>query len=98
MSNGIDFKKIAIESRELMNAALARETALREELALIIASFDELAACVDFSEARLDQTGDSTIDCANQLQQRLTVAEKRVAELTSFIDDVVMRNPLAKIH
>lgn len=85
MSNGIDFKKIAIESRELMNAALARETALREELALIIASFDELAACVDFSEARLDQTGDSPIDCANQLQQRLTVAEQRVDLLEGLL-------------
>ena len=57
------------------------EDALREELALIIASFDELAACVGFSEARLDQAGDSPIDCANQLQQRLTVAEQRADEL-----------------
>lgn len=93
MSNGIDFKKIAIESRELMNAALARETALREELALIIASFDELAACVDFSEARLDQTGDSPIDCANQLQQRLTVAEQRAADLKKLLCDVINEAP-----
>ena len=58
-------------------ALVAERDALREELTLIIASFDELAACVGFSEERLDQTGDSPIDCANQLQQRLTVAEQR---------------------
>lgn len=62
-----------------------REAALRESLALIIVSFDELAACVDFSEARLDQTGDSPIDCANQLQQRLTVAERRVDLLEGLL-------------
>lgn len=32
MSNGVDFKKMAIESRDLLNSALAREGALREEL------------------------------------------------------------------
>ena len=66
--------------------AAEREAALREELALITASFDELAACVDFSEARLDQTGDSPIDCANQLQQRLTVAEQLLRETSDYLD------------
>lgn len=32
MSNGVDFKKISLENRELLNSALAREAALREEL------------------------------------------------------------------
>ena len=32
MSNGVDFKKIALENQDLLNAALAREAALREEL------------------------------------------------------------------
>jgi len=32
MSNGVDFKKIALENRDLLNAALAREAELREEL------------------------------------------------------------------
>lgn len=32
MSNGVDFKKISLENRGLLNSALAREAALREEL------------------------------------------------------------------
>lgn len=65
--------------------AAEREAALLEELALITAAFDELASCVGFSEARLDQTGDSPIDCANQLQRRLTVAEQRVDLLEGLL-------------
>lgn len=55
----------------------------KNDLANANAAFDELAACVGFSSARLDQTGDSPIDCANQLQQRLTVAERRLIEAHS---------------
>lgn len=65
MSNGIDFKKIAIESRELMNAALARETALREELAALRESY----------EAMRDRKNSIVY-----LQQRLTSAEQRESE------------------
>lgn len=39
----------------------------KNDLARVNSAFDELAARVGFSEARLDQTGDSPIDCANQL-------------------------------
>lgn len=35
MSNGVDFKKISLENCELLNSALAREAALREELELV---------------------------------------------------------------
>lgn len=68
-----------------LDAALGREAALREELALITAAFDELASCVGFSEARLDQTGDSPIDCANQLQRRLTVSEQRAGKMEELL-------------
>lgn len=65
-----DFDRVTAE----LDAALGRVTELES-------SFDELAASVGFSEARLDQTGDSPIDCANQLQQRLTAADERAGEL-----------------
>ncbi|QHJ79327.1 MAG: hypothetical protein [Bacteriophage sp.] len=87
------YMKLADKGGLDLSESKAREAALREELALIIASFDELAACVDFSEARLDQTGDSPIDCANQIQQRLTVAEQREAELKKLLCDVINEAP-----
>lgn len=77
------------EAVEAIDSVLAREAALREELALIIKSFDELAACVGFSEARLDQTGDSPVDCANQLQQRLTAAERRAVKFEGLLREVM---------
>ena len=58
----------------------------KNDLARVNSAFDELAACVGFSEARLDQTGDSPIDCANQLQQRLTVAEQRLTQVEGACD------------
>lgn len=67
-----DFDRVTAER----DAALGRVTELES-------SFDELAASVGFSEARLDQTGDSPIDCANQLQQRLTAADERAGQLAA---------------
>ena len=62
------------------DTALSRLAALREELASVSRSFDELAEIVGFSEDRLTQSGDSPMDCAKQLQQRLADAERRNGE------------------
>lgn len=71
------------------DAALGREAELKS-------SFDELAASVGFSEARLDQTGDSPIDCANQLQQRLTAADERADVLEGLLRRVHKSSALTK--
>ena len=65
MSNGVDFKKISLENRELLNSALAREDALREELDALRESY----------EAMRDRKSSIV-----ELQQRLTVAERRESE------------------
>jgi len=72
-----------------------RDTLLGLGLSMInrgIVSFDDqceyrqkLAACVGFSAARLEQTGDSPVDCANKLQQRLTVAEQRAGKMEDLL-------------
>ena len=72
MSNGVDFKKIALENQDLLNAALAREAALREELATLRESY----------EAMRDRKN-SIVD----LQQRLTVADQRVDDLEGLLRD-----------
>lgn len=82
------FMKLYDAQRVELRECKAREAALREELSLITTSFDELAARVGFSEARLDQAGDSPIDCADQLQQRLTVAERRESEAREELLDL----------
>lgn len=69
-----DFDRVTAER----DAALGREAELES-------SYDELAASVGFSETRLDQTGDSPIDCANQLQQRLTESHQREAQLQDMV-------------
>ena len=63
-----------------LNHAQSELAALREELATVNRSFDELAGIVGFSEDRLKQTGDSPMDCATALQQRLADAERRNAD------------------
>ena len=78
MSNGVDFKKVALENRDLLNAALAREAALREELDALRESY----------EAMRDRKN-SIVD----LQQRLTVAEKREAELEGLLREVANLDP-----
>ena len=60
----------------------------KNDLARTNAAFDELASCVGFSEERLEQTGDSPMDCANQLQQRLTVAEQQIETFTAFAQQI----------
>ena len=74
MSNGVDFKKISLENRELLNSALAREDALREELDALRESY----------EAMRDRKS-SIVD----LQQRLTVAEHREEDLKKLLCDVI---------
>lgn len=71
MSNGIDFKKIALENRDLLNAALAREDVLREELESIKASIDGYD-----SPEHAAQVADELGNQCSALQQRLTVAEQ----------------------
>lgn len=78
MSNGVDFKKIALENQDLLNAALAREAALLEELAALRESY----------EAMRDRKN-SIVD----LQQRLTVAEQRAEDLKKLLCDVINEAP-----
>ena len=73
MSNGVDFKKIALENQDLLNAALAREAALREELAALRESY----------EAMRDRKN-SIVD----LQQRLTFEERRAGDLETALINV----------
>lgn len=89
MSNGIDFKKIAIESRELMNATLARETALREELRLA----KSLQTTTDAIVMMVDAQRDHWIEKCGSLKQRLTVAEQREVELKRLLCDVINEAP-----
>ena len=74
MSNGFCFKKTALENRELLNAAMAREAALREELAALRESY----------EAMRDRKNSIVY-----LQQRLTSAEQRACELKRLLCDVI---------
>lgn len=67
--------------------ATAERDAALVRVAELESSFDELAASVGFSEARLDQTGESPIDCANQMQQRLTAADEREYALGSLVPE-----------
>ena len=78
MSNGVDFKKIALENQDLLNAALAREAALREELAALRESYESMR-----------DRKNSIVD----LQQRLTVAEQRAGELKGLLRDVINEAP-----
>ena len=75
-----------VEEQDFDRVTAERDAALGR-VAELESSFDDLAASVGFSEARLDQTGDSPIDCANQLQQRLTAAE--ALSVTRIMLDVV---------
>jgi len=70
---------------KFLQAAQSELSALREELASAYQSFDKLADIVGFSEERLQQTGDSPMDCAIQLKQRLADAERRNAELIDLL-------------
>ena len=76
MSNGVDFKKISLENRELLNSALAREAALQKELDSIKASVDGFE-----SPEHAAQVADTLGHANTALQQRLTVAEQRAGEL-----------------
>lgn len=53
MSNGVDFKKISLENRELLNSALAREDALREELAKQVERANDFASKLTGEQQRL---------------------------------------------
>lgn len=53
MSNGVDFKKISLESRELLNSALAREAALRESLTDKREEYNKLGDRYDALQQRL---------------------------------------------
>lgn len=70
MSNGVDFKKISLESRELLNSALAREDALLEGLYRLADDYCE------------------KVDDILDLQQRLTVAEKRAAVMEKALSRI----------
>lgn len=82
MSNGVDFKKIALENRDLLNAALAREAALREELEH---EKSNLRAFTHLAAVRLEMYETS--------QQRLTVAEQRESDLKKLLCDVINESP-----
>ena len=78
MSNGVDFKKISLENRELLNSALAREDALREELDTV-RDLHAKQCCVFCND-----TGNlRSVHAA--LQQRLTVSERRVDLLEGLL-------------
>ena len=70
---------------KFLQAAQSELSALREELASAYQSFDKLADIVGFSEERLQQTGDSPMDCAIQLKQCLADAEWRNESLSSLL-------------
>ena len=53
MSNGVDFKKIALENRDLLNAALAREAALRESLTDKRDEYNKIDDKYDYLQQRL---------------------------------------------
>ena len=81
MSNGVDFKKISLESRELLNSALAREAALREEL-------KELREAVN-SAAKGIKAGIEIAKVPRILLERLTVAEQRADELEGLLRETL---------
>lgn len=88
MSNGVDFKKISLEIRELLNSALAREAALRDELESIKASVDGYD-----SPEHAAQVADEMGHQCDALQQRLTVAEQREIDLKNCLCDVINEAP-----
>ena len=53
MSNGVDFKKISLDNRELLNSALAREAALRESLTDKREEYNKLGDRYDALQQRL---------------------------------------------
>ena len=83
MSNGVDFKKIALENRDLLNAALAREAALREEIEMA----RQVQEATDAIVTMVDGQRDRWIEKCGLLKQRLTVAEQRAGDMTAKLGD-----------
>ena len=81
MSNGVDFKKISLENRELLNSALAREAALREEIEMA----KQVQETTDAIVTMVDGQRDRWIDKCGLLKQRLTVAEQRAERLEAVL-------------
>lgn len=46
-------------------------------------SFDDLSAIVGYSTERLGQTGESPMDCAEQIVRKLAAAEQLIADLSA---------------
>lgn len=84
MGNGIDFKKIALENRVMLDAALASEVALRKELERATSRYDRdvLGLNNEGDPVGGDPAGGYKNDNV-RLQQRLTVAEQRAGEMES---------------
>lgn len=71
---------------EKLDAALAREAALREELATSREAFKEELEGVKYTRRKFRQERDA-------LQQRLTVAEQRAEDLKKLLCDVINEAP-----
>ena len=80
MSNGVDFKKISLENRELLNSALAREAALREEIEMA----KQVQEATDAIVTMVDGQRDNWIEKCGLLKQRLTVAEQLLSRALQY--------------
>lgn len=84
--NGCGFLESGNGEPELAAQRLRADTA--EAYAKAVSkSFDDLAAIVGYSTERLGQTGESPMDCAEQIVAKLAAAEQRIAELVDLLTD-----------
>lgn len=97
MSNGIDFKKIALENRDLLNAALAREAEVgRLYDSLVHSSNRERGASYKREAALREELAGANRRlgaCINQIeeqQQRLAVAEQEAKRYRWLREGAVM--------
>lgn len=65
---------------------------LQAEIERIHQQFDELAAAVGFTKDRCEQTGDSPLDCAMQLQAEITGSKKERSFFVARNDELHTRN------
>jgi hypothetical protein len=78
MSNGVDFRVLALDLRRQLNEALARETALQQRLTVQDQRVDELVELLTASQNAMPWVSNS------ELWERIHAALKPTAEAESY--------------
>ena len=89
MSNGVDFRKLALDLRAQLTAAQSELAALREELAkskVWASQYAELESVFHSERDIWNRESSANSKAQGDLQQRLADSERRNAELTDLIE------------